>query len=189
MPSSNDLTGLLLAWRQGQSSPSPALEQEIYASLKRMAYSRWRQGGQPQTFSPSELVQEAAVRLLNGSVDWSSRVHFFALAALQMRAVLIDRARARSAEKRGGGASPSPLAEVDADALPGTAGIDEQLLDLDRALCKLAQEDARAARVVELTYFGGLQTPDVALVLGLSRRTVEKSLAYGRAVLHQHLAG
>jgi RNA polymerase sigma factor (TIGR02999 family) len=165
------------------------LEQEIYAGLKRMAYSRWRQGGQPQTFSPSELVQEAAIRLLNGSADWSSRVHFFALAALQMRAVLIDRARARCAEKRGGGAAPAALTDIDAGELPGVTGIDEQILDLDRALRKLAQEDARAARVVELTYFGGLQTPEVALVLGVSRRTAEKSLAYGRAVLHQHLTG
>ncbi|MGE4070791.1 MAG: ECF-type sigma factor [Lysobacterales bacterium] len=189
MQPSQDLTGLLLAWRQGLDSPSKALEQEIYASLKRMAHARWRQGGQSQTFSPSELVQEAAIRLLNGSVDWSSRVHFFALAALQMRAVLIDRARARSADKRGGGAAPATLAEVNADELPGSAGIDEQILDLDQALSKLAQEDARAARVVELTYFGGLQTPEVALVLGVSRRTVEKSLAYGRALLQQHLAG
>jgi RNA polymerase sigma factor (TIGR02999 family) len=178
------LTDQLLAWRRGDDAAGrEALDREIYAALKRMASARWRGAGTPGTLNPTALVAEAVARLLDGAVDWSSRTHFFALAALQMRAVLIDHARNRQAAKRGGGAAPVTL-----EGLELGTSTDDELLDLDVAIDALAEIDARAARIVTLTYFGGMKADEVAEACAISASSVEKDLAYARAWLHQRLS-
>jgi RNA polymerase sigma factor (TIGR02999 family) len=179
-----NLTDALLAWRSGADKDARAqLDREIYAALKRIAAARWCGGGSPATYSPTALVHEAVARLLDGAVDWRSRSHFFALAALQMRSVLVDHARRRSSEKHGGGAVAVSLREAHVGV-----DTDTDFLDLDAAIHALAAVEPRAARVVELTYFGGLTANDCAEVLGVGVTTIENDLAYSRAWLKRRLA-
>ncbi len=179
----HELSDLLVAWRQGDAVSRERLDHELYAALKRMATARWLDAGTPRTLNPTALVNEAMARLLDGATDWQSRAHFFALAALQMRAVLVDHARARHAAKRGGG-----QVAVTLEGLELGQSTDEELLDLDRAIHELATIDERAARVIELTYFGGLKAREVAEVCGVGLTTVENDLAYARAWLKRRLS-
>jgi RNA polymerase sigma factor (TIGR02999 family) len=176
-----DLTDLVTAWRSGKSEAEAVLNREVYALLKRMAGARLAQGG-PATLEATGLVHEAVARLLGGGSDWSSRAHFFALVAMQMRAVLVDAARRRFADKRGGGAAHVTLGDAE-----GVSIADNELLELHDALEALARQDARVARVVELTYFGGMRAHEIAAVLGISDATVERDLAFGRVWLRREL--
>jgi RNA polymerase sigma factor (TIGR02999 family) len=177
-----DLGETLAAWRAGKAEAEAVLNREVYALLKRMAGARLAQGG-PATLEATGLVHEAVARLLGGGSDWTSRDHFFALAAMQMRAVLVDGARRRMADKRGGG-----MACVTLGGAADAAVADDGLLELHEALLRLAERDARAARVVELTYFGGMRAHEIAPVLGISDATVERDLAFGRTWLKRELA-
>lgn len=174
------LTDLLHAWRAGGADAEPALNRHIYDSLKRIARQRLG-GGAHATLNPTELVHEAVARMLDSETDWQSRAHFYALAALQMRAVLVDHARRRGAIKRGGEQRAVTLdpALEDGDAFA--------FLDLHEALEKLARHDARTARAIELSYFGGLSAAQIATVQQMSDATVERDLAFGRAWLRQAL--
>ena len=177
-----DLGDTITAWRAGKAEAEAVLNREVYALLKRMAGARLAHGG-PATLEATGLVHEAVARLLGGSSDWTSREHFFALAAMQMRAVLVDGARRRTADKRGGGAAHVTLGGA-AEAAVG----DEGLLELHEALLRLAERDPRSARVVELTYFGGMRAHEIAPVLGISDATVERDLAFGRSWLKRELS-
>jgi RNA polymerase sigma factor (TIGR02999 family) len=185
MSAAPDLTGLFQAWRGGDAAARAALDAEVYAALKRMAGGRLAGGRGPATLNPTALVHEAVARLLDARVDACSRAHFYALAALQMRAVLVDHARRRSAGKRGGGALQVTLDEALAD---GAAADADALLDLHEALQALAREEPRSARVLELTYFGGVAASELAALLQVSVATVERDLAFGRAWLRRRLA-
>lgn len=176
------LTDLLLAWRSGDGDAGSELNRQVYAALKRMARSRVGRGGAAATLNPTALVHEAVARLLDSEADWRSRAHFYALAALQMRAVLVDHARRRGAAKRGGGAIAVTL-----DDDVAVADEDTGLLDLHEALEQLAVEDPRTARALELTYFGGLTAVAVAEVCGVSVATVERDLKFGRLWLRRAL--
>lgn len=182
MDASHALTALLQAWRSGDAGAREPLNQQIYASLKRMARQRVRHGAGPATLNPTALVHEAVVRLLGSEVDWRTSAHFFALAALQMRAVLVDHARRRGAAKRGGSAVAVTLGEDVA-----VVEDDEGVLALHAALEQLAAEDARTARVLELTYFGGLTAAQVGEACSISVATVERDLRFGRAWLRREL--
>jgi RNA polymerase sigma factor (TIGR02999 family) len=175
------VTGLVRSWRSGESGAQAALTHEIYATLKRMARGRLG-GASPATLNPTALVHEAVARMLDAQADFQSRAHFFALAALQMRAVLVDHARKRGAERRGGGEIAITLDED----LALVAG-DDAFLDLHEALNALAQADPRTARTIELTYFGGMSAAQVGEVSGVSVATVERDLAFGRAWLKRTL--
>lgn len=177
------ITDLFLAWRAGDTSARSALDHVIYATLKRMVLARLSGTRGPSTLNPTTLVNEAVARLLGGSGDVHARAHLHALAAPQMRAVLVDRARRRHAGRRGGGAIALTLAT---GAEEVSAGGDE-FLALHEALTTLEREDARTARVVELTYFGGLSATDVAEVVGEPADTVERDLAFGRLWLKREL--
>lgn len=176
------MTHLLRAWQAGDGGARSVLDDEIYATLKRMARGRL-DGSGPATLNPTALVHEAVARLLDGEPDLRSRAHFYALAALQMRAVLVDHARRRLADKRGGGAVQVTLDE-------GLAEVDDgqDFLDLHEALEVLARDDARCARAIELTYFGGLSANEVSDVTGVSVATVERDLKFGRAWLKRALS-
>ena len=179
----DSLTGLLEAWRAGDTGARAALDAEVYATLKRMASSRLSGQG-AATLNPTALVHEAVARLLDSSTLSKSRSHFLALAALQMRSVLVDHARRRSAEKRGGDAVQITLDEGLALVTRGDA---DEFLDLHDAIEALAADDPRCARMVELTYFGGLSANESAEVLDVSVATVERDLQFARAWLRRRL--
>jgi RNA polymerase sigma factor (TIGR02999 family) len=181
VPDATAITALLKSWRAGTADAGRGLEAQVYAQLKQMARQRFRGGD--AVLSPTVLVHEAVAQMLDASVDWNSRAHFFALAALQMRTVLVDHARRAATAKRGS----DPIA-VTLD--PAHAAADDGLgvLEVHDALEKLAAEDARSARALELTYFGGLDAKQVGEVLGISVATVERDLKFGRAWLREAMA-
>ncbi len=177
------ITELLHAWRSGSEDALPPLTDLVYSELRAMAWRRLRvnDGG---TLNPTALVHEAFMRLCQSDVDWRDRAHFFALAALHMRNVLVDHARAEQAEKRGGG-----LVQVTftgAGEVPTENSAD--LVALDAALQRLESEDPRTGKVIELTYFGGLNREEVAHVLEISVPTVDRNLRFGRAWLRRELS-
>jgi RNA polymerase sigma factor (TIGR02999 family) len=142
------------------------------------------EGDRVQTLQTTALVHEVYVRLVDGArVDWHDRVHFYAVCARLMRRILVDRARARRAAKRGGGAVELCIDDGDA-ALPASQ---EDLLALDEALERLAHADPRKGRVVELRYFGGLSVEDTAAALGVSVETVKRDWKTARTWLRHDL--
>lgn len=176
-----NITALLQSWRAGAADVAPRLNAHIYDRLKQMARQRFH--GPDVVLSPTVLVHEAVAHMLDAGVDWNSRAHFFALAALQMRTVLVDHARRAATAKRGA----DPVA-VTLD--PAHASVDDGVgvLEVHEALERLAAEDERAARALELTYFGGLDARQVGEVLGTSVATVERDLKFGRAWLREAMS-
>lgn len=154
----------------------------VYDELRRVAHrSLGRQG--PSTLGTTELVHEVYLKLLEGqAVGWDHRAHFFALASRAMRFILVDRARARSAAKRGGRGSPVTLDEA-------VAGADrsEDLLAIDEALERLAGHSDRLARLVQYRFFGGMAYEEIAEVTGLSVPTVKRDWARARTWLHRFM--
>jgi RNA polymerase sigma factor (TIGR02999 family) len=178
------VTRLLRAWRDGDEAARERLIERVYGELKRIAGAQMRAERHGQTLEATGLVHEAFLRLADQKrVDWRDRVHFFGLASTCMRRVLVDRARARSAAKR------SPETYVVTAAGGEGATTPEELLDLDRALAKLAAGRPRLARVVEMRYFAGLELAEIGEVLGLTERTVKRDWAFARAWLLQELEG
>jgi RNA polymerase sigma factor (TIGR02999 family) len=181
-----DVTGLLRAWRAGDAVAREALVERVYAQLKRLASSQLRRERADCSLAATDLVHEAYLRLIDQRrVDWRDRAHFFALAATVMRRVLVDHARRRLRKKRGGGAAP---AEITLSA-PAPDAPEIELLDIERALDRLAREEPRAARVVELRYFAGLDLEEVAAVLEVSPATVSRDWTFARAWMQVELGG
>lgn len=171
-----DVTTLLRAWRSGDAGARDLLLERVYGDLKRIAAAQMRGERVGHTLEPTALVHESFLRLIGqAAVDWRDRAHFFGLAAAMMRRVLVDHARRRLARKRRSEDAPPTLTI----AGPGRPAV--ELLDLDRALGKLAAESARAARVVEMRYFAGLEIEEVADCLGVSPATVKRDWDFARA--------
>ena len=147
-----------------------------------MARARLR-GNVSATLTPSDVVQEAYIRLLHQEARWANRIHFYAVAAEMIRRVLVDRARARAAEKRGGGQLKVDLE----DAAEPAARERVDVIDLDRALSELAVLDAEQARIVELRYFGGLTFEEIAELLGTSATSVKRAWTSARLWLHRRI--
>lgn len=177
-------TRLLQAWQRGERDAGELLSARVYEELRAMARSRLAAEPAAQTLQPTALVNEVYLRLLQGRGELRDRAHFFATAALHMRSILVDHARARLADKRGGSLVRVTLD----DRVSGASEADADLLALDAALAALQQADARAARVVELTYFGGLSREEIAEAMGLSVPTVDRALRFGRVWLKRALA-
>ncbi|MCA9756979.1 MAG: sigma-70 family RNA polymerase sigma factor [Candidatus Eisenbacteria bacterium] len=157
----------------------------VYGEMRRLAGSILRGQRANHTLQATALVHEAYLRLVDKDVlDYRDRQHFFRVAARAMRHILIDYARRRSAEKRGGGADRVTLDE----ALGLAHDADLQAIELDRALEALSQEDPRAAQVVELRVFAGLSVNEVSEILGVSPRTVDGDWALARMWLNRALA-
>ena len=159
----------------------------VYAELHRQAARAMGRESPEHTLQATALVSEAYLRLIDQSrVQWRNRAHFFGVAAQLMRRVLVDHARGRLADKRGGGARQFTLGDADAaNDEPNDAGVD--VLALHEALERLAALDADQARVVELRYFGGMTIEDTAEVLGVSPATVKREWAVARAWLRREL--
>lgn len=161
----------------------------VYDELRRLAASYLRRERKGQTLQATALVNEAYIRLIwERAHNWQNRTHFLAIAALSMRQILVQRARARHAAKRGG--DPERIT-LDEQLLPAaTDGIDEiDLVALDAALDRLTTLDERQARVVELRYFGGMTVEETADALDISPATVKRYWTLARAWLRRELAG
>lgn len=184
MTSSPDLTGLLNNWGNGDAAAGEALTPLIYDELHKRAARLFRGESPSHTLQPTALVHEAYAKLIDVEVEWKDRAHFYALAARMMRRLLVNHANARLAAKRGGEAVRVTLID---DKMPG-ADTDSDLLDLAEALKKLAAHDARKAEFVEMKYFGGMTTEEIAAVTGLSVATIGRDLRFARAWLKDQLS-
>jgi RNA polymerase sigma-70 factor, ECF subfamily len=184
-PESVPVTVLLQNWRRGDSSALDTVAQIVDRELRRLAASYLRRERPGHTLQPTALVNEAFLRLMGQGdrVDWESRSHFIAIAARHMRQILVDHARRHGAGKRGAGATMVSLDDAPASTDPPSA----DLLALDEALEKLAEADPRKARAMELKYFGGLEMAEIATVLGVSIKTVEKDVRMAGAWLRAAL--
>jgi RNA polymerase sigma factor (TIGR02999 family) len=183
----SDLTRILSAIEQGDPHAAGQLLPLVYDELRKLASQKLSQEKPGQTLQATALVHEAYLRLVDTEMTrcWDSRGHFFAAAAEAMRRILIDRAREKRSDKRGGARK---RLDIDAIDLATTASPD-QLLALDDALVKLARGDQAAARLVELRYFAGLTVDEAGKTLGMSTATAYRHWNYARAWLHSELMG
>jgi RNA polymerase sigma factor (TIGR02999 family) len=185
-PLPDDLTRLLLAWRDGEPGALDRLAPLVYDELRRQARRQLRGERAGHTLQPTALVHEAFLRLVGQRrAQWQNREQFFAVASRAMRRVLVDHARARMAAKRGDGQTLVVLDEARVPSAPPAVDV----LALDQALDRLAAIDPRQARVVELRYFGGLSAPETATALEVSLATVNRDWAMARAWLFRELGG
>lgn len=178
------VTELLHAWQRGDATALDRLMVVVYDELHRIAARHLRHEQPGHTFAPTDLVSEAFLRLAGGLAPaLHDREHFFAIAARNMRQILVDHARKRSTARRGDGARAITLDEE----LVGSGRSDE-LLALDEALAALAEVDERKARAIELHYFGGMTRDEIGVVLGVHGNTVASDLRLGAAWIHRYLA-
>lgn len=184
--SSNQVTQLLVRWREGDRAALEALMPLVYDELRRLAHHYLRQERSDHTLQSTALVHEAYLRLAGQNPpEWQNRAHFFGIAAHIMRQILVEYARGRSAAKRGGNACRLTLDA--AVALPQQLDVD--VVELDRALNGLAELDLQQSRIVELRFFGGLTIEDTSEVLGISPATVKRDWVTARAWLYRALTG
>jgi RNA polymerase sigma factor (TIGR02999 family) len=184
-PSSQNITRLLLDWRNGDQSALDRLMPLVYEELRRMANHYMRNERRGHTLQTSALVNEAYLRLVDHeNIEWRNRAHFFGVAAQAMRRILVDHARTRNYQKRGGGAQQVSLDE--AMTLAGDRAA--ELIALDDALRELAKMDERKSRVVELRYFGGLSLEETAEALGVSIPTVTRDWNTAKAWLMREIS-
>lgn len=181
----SDVTRLLRRWSEGEEEASGRLMEIIYDDLKAIAHGRLRAERSGHTLRTTALVHEAFLRLAETrDTDWRDRAHFFAVASRVIRHVLVDYARSRTAQKRGGG-------RVRVTLTPETARVEEPVLEVlavDEALSALAERSPRMARVVECRFFGGMPVRETAAALDVSTRTVERDWRKARAYLYRTLA-
>ncbi len=178
-----EITGLLKAWTNGDQAALDRLVPVVYDELRRMARRFMRNEPADHTLQTTALVNEVYLRLVDvRNVDWQHRAQFFAVASQIMRRILVDAARARGAQKRGG-----ELANID-DAVPLSQSAADPLIALDAALDEFAKVAPRQARVLEMRYFGGLGEEEIATVLKTSTRTVERDFQFAKAWLARELS-
>lgn len=175
---------LLQEWRAGNQEAYARLIPLVYAELRRVARGHLRREGRGHSLQPTMLVHEAYLRLVGAEVDWRNRTHFLSVAANVMRRILVERARARQARKRGGDDVRVTLSDQMAD--PQAKPVD--LLMLDQAIDRLRELDDRQAQAIELSYFGGLTYAEIGEALSISEATVDRDLRHARAWLRRHLA-
>lgn len=183
---SHEITRLLAQAGEGRREVWERLAPLIYEELKGLAESAMNAERASHTLQPTALVHEAFVRLAGQDrSSWNNRAHFYGAAAQTMRRILVDHARARKAQKRGGESAREPL---DA-ALVSFEERSTDLIDLDAALDRLAKLDAEQAKIVELRFFGGLTVPECAETLGVSESSIERSWRTARAWLLREVEG
>ena len=180
----NDVTHILSAIEQGDPKAPKQLLPLVYDELRKLAAQRLARESPGQTLQATALVHEAYLRLIGSETpSWTGRGHFFSAAAEAMRRILIENARRKKAEKRGGA-----LQRVDLDAVDVPADArSEDVLALDEALSRLAAEDPTKAELVKLRFFGGLSVEDAGRVLGIARATADRYWSYARVWLYSEL--
>jgi RNA polymerase sigma-70 factor (ECF subfamily) len=178
------VTQLLKRFADGDPQAEAELVPFIYAELRRMASGQLRRERPGHTLQPTALVHEVYLRLVGRKINWEGRGHFFAVAAHIMRSVLVDYARQRSAQKRGGNSTPICLDDLSVIS-PDKS---ELVLQVNEALLKLEQLDARQAQIVEMRYFAGMTEEEIGLLLGISERTVKRDWRMAKSWLAAALA-
>ena len=180
-----EATVLLGRLRAGDADAGRELLPVLYDELRRIAARQFRGQAAGHTLQPTVLVHEAFLRLVGKSASaYQDKAHFFAVAATAMRQILVNHARAASADKRGGGTKPVAL---DRDVADGTTGAEVDVLALNEALEQLARIDQRKHRVIELRFFAGLSVDEIAEAMGLSKTTIESEWRAARAWLNMTL--
>ena len=180
-----DVTRILSAIEQGDEKATDELLPLVYEQLRVLAAKKLSKEPAGQTLQATALVHEAYVRLMGkGAQDWDNRGHFFAAAAEAMRRILVENARRKQSQKRGGGYERVPLDELTISI----TGPSEDIIAVSEALDKLAVEDQAVAELVKLHYFSGLTLDQVAQLRGIGRRTAAKHLSYARAWLRREIA-
>lgn len=181
----NEITNLLKAWSAGDPAALDQLSKQVYDELRRLARRHMKSERRDNTLQTTALVHEVYLRLVDVTkVEWQQRAQFFAIAAQMMRRILVDAARARDSEKRGGGAVH---VNFDETALVSPER-HRSIVALDDALAAFAEVAPRQAKVVELRYFGGLQEEEIVEVLKISPRTVRRDWDFARAWLTRTLS-
>lgn len=178
----HEVTRLLLAWNKGNPGAADELTELVYAQVRAIAGKHLRQFDGKVTLAPTELANELFLRLLGKEFDWRDRRHFFGVVVAAMRNLLIDMARARGSEKRGGGQVHVTLSS--AEDQPSESREPDQL---NGALDALRELDPRKCEVIELTYFLGLKREEIAATLDVSLATVDRELRFARAWLKERL--
>jgi RNA polymerase sigma-70 factor, ECF subfamily len=182
--SRNAITAMLRAWSDGEQHASDDLIRAVYDELRWQARRQLRRERRDHTLDTAALINEAYLKLIEQrSVRWQDREHFYALAAELMRRVLVDHARARHRQKRGGPNESKPLDDIEVVTVP----LDLDLIALDEALDRLAAIDKQQVKIVELRYFAGLEITETAEVLKISAATVKRDWAAAKAWLKHEL--
>jgi RNA polymerase sigma-70 factor (ECF subfamily) len=182
----SQVTRILKDLKEGDRSASQRLWQAVYDEFRTLAAGYLGRERKGHTLQPTALVNEAYLKLVNqDGVDWKGRTHFFAVGAQAMRRILVDYARQHQAAKRGGGQQRITLDE----GLLVDSPHEEDLLALEDAMTKLAELDPKQAKMVELRFFGGLTVAEVAEVMEMSKRSVEREWTMVRAWLRRELSG
>lgn len=185
MPNSEQITQLLNEWKDGNQTALDKLMPLVYGELRRQASRYLQKERQGHTLQTTALIHEAYLKLVGlNQIEWQNRAHFFAIAAQAMRRILVDYARERHREKRGGFGENLPIDEAIQISLKEKS---VDLIALDEALTHLAKIDERQARVVELRYFSGLSIDETAEVLGVSNATVRNDWNMAKAWLYQRI--
>lgn len=180
-----EITRLLAASRDGNQDALNVLLPLVYGELRRIADGHLRRHAPGHTLQPTELIHEAWLRLAEAEQpQWESRLHFFAFTAAVMRNILVDHARARAADRRGGGVAPLQLDEM----LIGAPSRSIDVIALDEALNRLATVDERKARVLELRFFGGMSLEETAEALQLSVPSIVREIRFAQAWLRAALS-
>ncbi len=182
----SNVTRILSQIESGDPSGAEQLLPLVYDELRKLAAAKLAQEKPGQTLQATALVHEAYVRLVDGeqAQHWDSRGHFYAAAAESMRRILIDQARQKLSDRRGGGWQRSELSDADRVTVP----INDELLDLDEALTRLSAVDLPAAELFKLRVFAGMTLEEAAALQGVSSRTARRNWAYARAWLGRELA-
>src|SRR5262245_8772337 len=182
MPESENVTQLLIAWGEGDEAARDELIPLVYGTLRRIARRHLRGERAGHTLETTDLINEAYLKLVDQSVSWQSRAHFFGIAARLMRQILVNYARTRQRLKRGGDRQQISLAAAESAQEQAA-----DLLALDKALETLAEVDPQRSQIVELRFFGGLTIEETAQVMGVSTPTVERGWRAARAWLQTEL--
>jgi len=183
---SRNITLLLNEWKQGDPDAFDKLTQYVYDDLKHRAAAYMKNQRADHTLQTTGLVHEAFIKLIDkNEIEWKDRQHFMAIASIAMRHIIIDYARQRNRDKRGGRNENLPLDEAQYISSKGNSQID--LIALDEALTKLAAFDERQSKIVELKYFGDLTLEEIAGVLGISHTTVKRDWNIAKAWLRRQL--
>lgn len=184
MPDHTRITDLLKDWSAGKREAASQLMEVVYDDLHRLAARQMRRERGEHTLQTTALVHETYLRLCGSEpVDWQNRAHFFAVAAQQVRRVLVDHARRAKSGRRGGGQIKFCLADGDCPVIDR----DERLLAIDEALARLEVLDERAAKVIELRFFGGLSEKEAAASLSISVATLKRDWDFARTWLASQL--
>jgi RNA polymerase sigma-70 factor, ECF subfamily len=185
--SSADVTQLLVEWSAGDQHAAERLMPIVYGELRRIARRQLLRERSEHTLNPTALVNELYLRLVDQRrATWQNRLQFFGVAASLMRRILVDYARARNADKRGGGATAVSLSDASDER---SADLVADILGVDQALARLARNDPDQVRIIELRFFAGLSVEETAEVLKRSPRTIKREWRLARAWLYRELRG